>query len=146
MKTLFLAFLATSSSLWSCSQNITPSQLPSLVQNSLQAKFTGAQSIDWEKHGNLYEAEFEMAQVEHTVLLDATGHIISHKQDIASTELPAPVSMALKRDYPAFLMDDLEKVEKDGQMFYQVELENNNEEVHKVYTPNGALSNVTYWE
>ncbi|MBC3538542.1 PepSY-like domain-containing protein [Rufibacter sediminis] len=146
MKTIFLAMLASSGTLWGCSQQLTGTHLPSLVQNALQVKFPAAQNIEWEKEGNLYEAEFTVNLVEHTALVDATGKVMSYKQDITSAQLPETVTVALKRDYQAFQMDELEKVEKDGQVVYQVELENANEEVKKVYAPDGTQANVIFWD
>ncbi|KAA3436616.1 PepSY-like domain-containing protein [Rufibacter hautae] len=146
MKTMFLTMLAVAFALGGCSQNLTATHLPSLVQNALQVKFPNAQNLEWEKEGSLYEAEFTLAQVEHTALVNAAGQVVSHKQDIASADLPEVITLALKRDFQAFLIDDVEKVEKDGQVLYQVELENHNEDLKKVFTANGTLSTATFWD
>ncbi|WP_181304223.1 hypothetical protein [Rufibacter sp. XAAS-G3-1] len=146
MKTTLLIIAMATGTLWSCGQRITAGQLPSLVQNSVQVKFPQAERIDWEKEGQHFEAEFVVAGVEHTVLLDSVGHVLMQKQDITAAQLPPAVSVALKRDFQAYLMDDLEQVEKQGQVYYQIELENNNEDLKRVYASNGTVVNTRFWD
>lgn len=138
--------LAAGSTLFGCSQQLSVDKLPSLVQNSFKTQFPAAAAVEWEKKGEQYEAEFELNQLENTVLLDASGKVLMHKADLQVTELPAQVAQALQKDFPSHQIDDLEKVERDGQTLYQVELENTNGEETKVYTAQGTLSSVSYWE
>ncbi|GAB2531168.1 PepSY-like domain-containing protein [Rufibacter soli] len=146
MKTMYVTLLVAASTLWGCSQKVTASNLPSLVKSSLQTKFPAATAIEWEKEGQAYEAEFLLGQVEYTALLDSTGQILATKQDLTAADLPETVSQALKRDFQAYLVEDVEKVERNGQVFYQVELEKQTEELKKVYDANGTASEVPYWD
>ncbi|WP_076606587.1 hypothetical protein [Rufibacter radiotolerans] len=143
---MFLSLLVVSSTLWGCSQKITVSNLPSLVKNSLQAKFPAATAIEWEKNGANYEAEFQMAQVEYTALYDSTGHLISYKQDILAPEKPEAVALALKKEFPTYQLDDLEKLVQGDSVYYQVELEEHLKEVKRVYAANGASASIPYWD
>ncbi|WP_205499664.1 hypothetical protein [Rufibacter psychrotolerans] len=146
MKKLVLVLVAAAGASWGCSQRLASVQAPSLVQNAVQVKYPGVKTIDWEKQGDLYEAEFEVGMVEHTALLDATGHILMQKQDIGVAELPQPVALALQRDYQAYQKEDLEKVEKAGQVYYQVELENPNGDLQKVFAADGSSASLAYWD
>ena len=47
--------------MFSCSgQRISKDKVPSLVLNTLKAKYPLANDVDWEKQGNLYEAELDI--------------------------------------------------------------------------------------
>ncbi|MFC6998616.1 PepSY-like domain-containing protein [Rufibacter roseus] len=130
-----------------CSQRLAVSNVPSLVQNSLKTQFPAAANIEWDKQGNSFEAEFDLNQTEHTALLDATGKILMYKHDVDTTQLPEPVMSSIKRDFAAYVVDDLEKVEKDGQTFYQVELESSsNQDLTKVFAQDGTQSSISYWD
>ncbi|WP_221175692.1 PepSY-like domain-containing protein [Rufibacter immobilis] len=142
----WLSMLALSGLLMNCTQRINMSNLPSVVQNSLKNHYPAATNPEWEKKGDHFEAEFDIQGQEHTVLIDASGQVLMRKQDVATAELPQPVSGALQRDYQAYLVDDVEKVEKNGQTYYQVELENNNQDLKKVYALDGSVADVPYWD
>jgi uncharacterized membrane protein YkoI len=147
MKTTFLTIaLAGGTLLGGCSQRITAATIPSLVQNAVQVKFPEAKTIEWEKKGTNYEAEFEIAGLEHTVLLDSTGHLLMQKQDINAAQLPEAVTTAFQRDFQGFQVDDLEQVTQQGQVYYQVELEKSLRSVKKVYAAQGAEANISYWD
>jgi len=147
MKTIVMMMLASSYSFLGCSQNLAVGELPSLVQNGLKTQFPTATDVEWEKNGNLFEAEFDINQTDHTALLDGTGKIVMHKQDIEATQLPEPVAKALRTNFSGYQIDDLEQVEKNGQTLYQVELEKNfGLDQKKVFSADGTPSTLEYWD
>ena len=123
MKYFTLIVTVSLFSLWSCSQDIPADKVPSVVLNTVQAKFGNAAKIEWEKKNNLYEAEFKMDSIDYSVYIDPAGKLVMHKQDIKENELPAAVSTIISTEYKAYKIDDAEKVVKDGNTYYQVELE-----------------------
>ena len=142
---LFLTLLGLSSA--ACSQRLTAKDIPALVKNSVKARFPQAREVEWEKKKDLFEAEFIQGQQEHSVLLDATGTIRMIKQDIAATELPAAIAQVLEKNYAAYTLDDMDKIEKEGEVFYQVELEKGIREQHLVFGVNGQENTqLPYWD
>ena len=123
MKSTILVLTASLFFLYSCSQDIPNSKVPSVVLNAVQAKYGSANKIEWEKKNNLYEAEFKMDSVEYAVYIDSTGKLVLHKIDIKENELPAAVSSIIRTEYIGYKIDDAEKIEKDGITYYEVELE-----------------------
>jgi uncharacterized membrane protein YkoI len=123
MKSVFLLVAAISIAAASCGQNIASSKVPSVVQNTVQAKYASAAKLEWEKKEKLYEAEFTINNTDYSVLIDETGKIVSSKTNILVTDLPAGVTAAITKDYAGYTIDEAEKVEKDGVTYYQVELE-----------------------
>lgn len=147
MKNILLSLVAFSTALISCGQNLPASKVPSVVQNAVQSGFSAAADIEWEKKNDLYEAEFKLDSVEHSVLVDASGKIIAHKSDMTLLNVPAQVKTAIGRE-TGYKVDDLEKLEIDGIPYYQVEFEAKGKKDKKVvYAADGSFaSNIKYME
>lgn len=141
MKPILLFVAAVSLSMASCAQDIPASKVPSVVQNTVQAKFATASNIEWEKKNNSYEAEFDMANTEYSVYVSADGKLIVYKLDIPASELPSPVTTAINRDHAGYRIDDADKIEKDGLTYYQVELEaKGKKDKNLVFAADGKLA------
>jgi len=123
MKSTVLVVTASLFFLYSCSQDIPVSKVPSVVLNTLQVKFGIANKIEWEKKGNLYEAEFKKDTIEYAVYIDPAGNLVMYKMDIKENELPTAASLTIRTEYIGYKIDDAEKIEKGGITYYQVELE-----------------------
>lgn len=148
MKTSLILFLALmGASLGACSQQLAAQETPALVQNTLKAHYPAATLVEWEKKKDLFEAEFTVDQQDYSVLIDAAGTITMVKQDLAVTQLPAAIADVIKKEYAAYTLDDLEKIEKGGEVFYQVELEKSLWDKKLVFTASGQpAAGQTYWD
>lgn len=140
MEWISLVVTASLFSLCSCSQDIQADKVPSVVLNTVQTKFGTAGKIGWEKKKNLYEAEFKMDSIEYAVYIDPAGKLVMYKLDIQETELPVTVSTIISTEYIGYKIDDAEKVEKEGIIYYQVELEGKGKkELELVFSADGQL-------
>jgi uncharacterized membrane protein YkoI len=127
-------------------KDVDASEVPAAVQDAFTAEFADATDVEWEMKDNQYEAEFDKNDTDYHVLFDASGQMISQKQEIEETELPAEVATAIQQDYPDFKVDDVEKLTRDGETYYQVELEKFLRDEEKVYSADGQLrDDVSYW-
>ena len=130
-------------------QNIAKEKVPSLVSNTLKSKFPTSNDVDWVKHGNIYEAELDINDsTELSVRIDESGKVLMQKQDIAVSELSAKIIIAIQNQYPGYTVDDVEKIEKDGSIFYQVELKGKGKkELNLVFSTDGKEEeNIAYWD
>jgi hypothetical protein len=60
--------------------------------------------------------------------------------------LPKTIQEAVSRKFSKFRIDDADKLEKDGQTYYQVELDKGLMEKKLVFTPDGVETNFfKYW-
>ena len=146
MRTMLLAI-----ALFVCSniiaQDIPASQVPAAVKNTLKAKFPKNSGLDWEKKGALYEADFDVNMIDHKALLDATGKLIAFKKDIRSSQLPAAVRNTIKTHYKGCRIDDAESVEKNGVVFYQVDLDGKPQDQKLVIRADGKVDPTEpYWD
>ena len=91
--------------------------------NTVQTKFVNANKIEWEKKKALFEAEFKMDSIEYAAYVDSSGKLIMFKMDIREDELPAAVAATVRTQYIDYRIDDVEKIEKDGITYYEIELD-----------------------
>ena len=128
-------------------RDIDISDVPAAVQDAFKAEFANAADVEWEMQDNQYIVEFEMQDdTDYHALFDASGKMISQKQEIEETALPTEVVTAIQKDYPDFEVDDAEKLTKDGETYYQVELEKFLRDKKKVYSADGQLrDDISYW-
>lgn len=124
-------------------QDINKSQVPSVVMNSFQQKFSKASDIDWEMEGDLYKVEFEvgMRKLSHDVLIDKTGKIVHHKEEITKGDLPNSVASSIDKDFPGYRTDDIKKITEGDNTIYIVEVKKMDEEWKLTYDSNGKLVN-----
>lgn len=143
MKTLMIVFLTMGLATASMGQNIPKSEVPSIVLNAFQAKFSNATEVEWELKGDEYKAEFEIGKRNHDVWIDKTGAIKKHKEDFPKKDLPAAITQKLEKEFQTYRIDDADKIELDGKVFYQVELENGTDERKLLLTADGKLESNT---
>jgi biopolymer transport protein ExbD len=150
MKRQVIIFLPLAFLIVSCNgQNISKDKVPSLVLNTLKAKYPLINDVDWEKHTNLYEAELDLNDsTEISVRIDEAGGLIMQKQDVPHSNLTSEIAGVIKSQYTDYTIDDVEKIEKDGVIYYQVELKGKNKkEVNLVLLPDGTQEKkFSYWD
>ncbi|HQV55625.1 MAG: PepSY-like domain-containing protein [Chitinophagaceae bacterium] len=140
MKKTFLYLVSLSFAVASCGQHLKTSQVPSIVQNTLQAKFSSAKEIEWKKNNSLYHGEFDIDKVEYEVQIDATGKLVAFTKEINTVELPAVIASAIARDMRDYSIDEVATLETGGIVYYQVELEKKGAKDKKlVYGGDGKL-------
>lgn len=137
MKTI-ISFMACSIiCLSSCAQDISAHRVPSVVLNAFQQKFPKASDLEWERKGKNYEAEFEMNFRDHKVLLDSTGVVVLHKEEVSVNALPEAVKQAIRRDFPDYTIDDADRITSGAQVLLKVELEKGEEDRTVYFSESG---------
>lgn len=140
--TLLAAVLFTA-----CNRELRESNVPSVVKNTLAASFSYTGPVDWEKQQGNYEAEFGKDSLDYKALISPAGALLRYKQPITPNELPQPVQQTLQAQYRDYGVEDLERVVRGSEAYYQLELEKGLKELQLVVTADGAITNaVRYWD
>jgi hypothetical protein len=141
MKMIFISLAAVATTLAACGQDIPASKVPSVVQNTVTGRFAHINDIDWEKKKNFYEAEFDMEGVEYKAQVAPNGSLLVVIKDIKAASLPQQVTEAIHRNYAEYMIDDVKQVEKNGAVYYQVELEKRKtKDIRIAYSADGAVA------
>jgi hypothetical protein len=127
-------------------QDIPAAEVPAAVVKTFNTRFPATTGLEWERKGELYEAEFHVNRVDHKALLDANGKLLKFKKDIRSTDLPPAVRNTIQTQYKNFKIDDTDKVESAGVIYYQVELDGEPHDQKVVFREDGKVdSQQLYW-
>jgi hypothetical protein len=130
-------------------QNISSNKVPSVVRNTLSTSYPQVQQVDWDREGKFYEAEWNLNDsLERSVLIDDSGKIVMQKEDIPNTGLASAILSAVQTLHPGYAVDDVEKIDRDGKTYFQVELKKTgSKELHLVFTPDGKEEkSFTSWD
>ncbi|AYN69080.1 hypothetical protein D1013_17690 [Euzebyella marina] len=149
IKNFFWGLSLLALSIVSCSDDddINANEVPQAVDATFNQTFPNATDIEWEAKNNKYEVEFDIETIDHKALIASDGSIEQYKYDIVATELPAEVTSKLSTDYPNNRLDDSEVLKIGTQTYYQVELENEPQDIYLVFQEDGEInSEVTYFQ
>lgn len=120
--------------------------IPSVVQNTLKEKYPNASSVDWDKEGAFYEAEFDGNTGEYTVEIDSLGMMNRVKIDIKDSLLPATLRNKLDTT-GKMKLSDVEILLQDGISYYQVKYRVNGNKKTIVLDSTGTIRNdIKYWD
>ncbi len=139
MKLLISSLLMVGLSTAAIAQDVAKNDVPSAVLNTFNTNFSNAVDIEWEMEGDLYKGEFEIGKAEHEVWIDKSGNINRHKSDISKEELPERVREKIKSDYKDYSIDDVEKIEIDGTVYYEIELDGKSRDLDIILSPDGTV-------
>ena len=138
MKKLSIFFLFLSSGCVSA-QDIPQQNVPAVVVNTFQQKFPQQRTVEWELKQGLYEAEFEINNLDHTVYIDSSGKIVRYKKEISVSELPADVNTSIQKNFKGYKIEDIKKIEEGNSITYKVELEKKEDERKVTFATDGKI-------
>ena len=143
MKSWLVLFYFVGLTLITNAQVIPQSQVPSVVLKAFQEKYGSATDVKWETKTDSYKAEFKVDKRGHDVWIDKTGKITKHKQDIPKKDLPAAIQKQIASEFKAYKLDDADKIETDGKIFYQVELDGATDDRKVLFSADGKVQENT---
>lgn len=128
-------------------KDIAESEVPSVVKNAFASEYPEAKEVDWEMKGEDYEVDFEVNNVDFALLIDGSGNIIMSKEEITKEDLPTAVTSGISKNFADLELDEVQKVEKDGKTYYQVEFDDTFRDKEVVFTANGQEDkSFSYWD
>lgn len=108
---------------FSNAQEVPQSQIPSVIVNQFNSKFSKATDAEWEIQGTTYNVEFETGwNIDHEIWYTSEGKILKHKEDISVSELPKAVHNRINTDFKGYSIDDLQRITEGNKVVYKMEL------------------------
>ena len=149
MKTLMMS-LASLLLLQSCgSQEISSKKVPSVVLNTIKEQYPVTNKVEWKKLKTGYEAEIALNDsTEVSLLVNESGKLVMQKADVTVGEIPAAILSSIQSQYADYTIDDVEKLEAEGNIYYQFELEGKGKKDRNlVFTTQGQEEKkLSYWD
>ena len=128
-------------------QEISEKEVPAAVLKAFKTAYPNANDIEYTKEKEdgqtVYEIEFELGERELEALYNGDGKLLEVEEEIGLKEVPAAVLNQLKKEFKFYEIEGVEKVSKDKQIYYELEveiIENNQEkEFERLYSEDGKL-------
>lgn len=99
--------------------------VPQAVRTAFDNQFDNAMLVDWKVKDGKYKAMFTKDMKKHFAEFSSSGELIAKGEKIDKDELPTPVADAVKTSFSDSNIDEVYRVEKDGQTKYMVKLDGN---------------------
>lgn len=115
--------------LLSCSSSKGQTGPPSVVVNAFEQRFPNARDVEWSHDGRSYVVEFETFLKDHEAWFGADGSLTRYRRDASRSELTPEILEALRRDYAAFRIEEVDRIEENGQTTFEVELDGRPEDL-----------------
>lgn len=140
---LFVLMGVMASALTVHAQDAAATSVPPAVVQAFKTKFPAAADVKWDTKKNGYKVEFKIGTRGHDGWYDKTGALKKHKEDFPKSELPQAIRQKLETDFKNYKIDDVDKIEENGEVVYVVKLKGAAEERKISFLPNGNLKEKT---
>lgn len=121
-------------------QDISESDVPSVLVNKFKSAYPQATDVDWEMDGELYKVEFETeGNIDHDIWYNSSGELVRHKEDIAQSELPQAVLSRVNTDFKGYTIEDSQRTTTGSDTVYKLELDSQTDEWEVTIAANGQI-------
>jgi len=97
--------------------------IPATVKSTFQKQYPDIKKVKWEKEQNNYEASFETNEINHSVLIDASGKIVETEVEINLEALPTSVKDYVAKNYAGNKIKEAAKItDANGAVTYEAEV------------------------
>lgn len=121
--------------------------VPSIVASTFQSNFQSTKALEWEMKNENFEAEFELASIEHSAVFNKKGELLKYKKEFSYSQLPKKIQKKLSDNFELHQLDKIEQIHINKKTYYQLEIEQSFTEVKKLFDENGNLiNNIPVWD
>ena len=145
-KILFLAVVASFCSFSGCEDDDSLITLPDGVLNYISANYPSYTIDESEQelacdNTTVYEVELEDGSNEIELTFDTESNFLYSEIEIKDSDLPTTVTSSISTNFPNHSLDDEadEMTMADGSIQYEVEVENNTEELEVILAADGTV-------
>ena len=97
--------------------------IPANVKTRFQNLYPDVKKVKWENGNGHFEAEFEIAESDYSVLFDVSGNLIETEIEIKVADLPATAKAYISSNYPSQKIKEASKItDAKGTVTFEAEL------------------------
>ena len=119
-------------------QKMNSEDVPGTVKAGLQKAYSG-KDVKWDKEGDNFEASFKQKGKETSIVLDASGKTLETEVEINKRELPVSILDVLKKDYQGYEIEEAAKIDSNGVITYETEVEKDEKTFDLIFDGQGKL-------
>lgn len=136
---IILSVLALSLAFITSAQDLKESEVPAGLLEAFKKEHPNVRGVEWERDGAYYKVEFKRDSRDHEIWYDEKGQFFRSKEDITAAELPETVVASIKKSYPQFRTDDIEKWTEGRATTYKVELKSSTGDRNVIFDKSGQV-------
>ena len=119
-------------------KDLKDSDVPQAIRDAFDKQFTNTSMVNWKMKDDKYVVMFTQDTKKQMAEFNTSGELLSKGEKIEKDDLPAPVADAIKTGYSGININEVYRIEKDGQTQYKVKLEGNPKKI-AIYDAQGKL-------
>ena len=124
-------------------QDISQGNVPAVVLNAFQVKFSSATDVKWKLGKGNYQIDFEVNNKDNELIMSDRGIILQHLQDLYVSEIPKVVLETIKSKVIFFDVSGAERIEGASKISYKIKLEINDKNHEFLIDETGNLLKYT---
>jgi len=117
-----------------CTQNV-----PVAAKAKLNALYPKAEKVKWDKEDANFEANFDLNNVEMSILLDAKGNLLETETELKKDDLPDAVKATLAKDFAGYKVEETAKIVRDGKTTFEADVKKGETKLDAIFNPDGTL-------
>lgn len=123
----------------SFAQKMKEADVPKAVVSGFHTNYKDAKAKEWEKEGDMYEAEFDWKKMEMSATFAADGKLMETEHEIKVAELPKAVSDYVTKNYAGYKISEASKIEDatTKKVSYEAEIQKGKEEMDLLFDADG---------
>ena len=95
------------------------------IKSAFEKTFTSASEVKWNKSHGFYFANFKINEQVLEAAFDEEGELVGASRNIALSQLPLNISLALQNDYAGYAINEsVTEMTTEGQTNYYITAEN----------------------
>jgi hypothetical protein len=111
-------------------------EIPAAVKTKFASLYPTVKKAKWGQEGANYEAEFELNEVETSVLFDVSANVLETESEIKASELPKPVTDYCAKTWAGKKIKEASKIiDSKGTVTYEAEVDG----MDHIFDSNGSF-------
>jgi hypothetical protein len=123
-------------------QKISPDIVPQVVVDAFKTKFSIAEKTSWEIDYDKFEADFSVGKTDFSAQFDKDGKWLQTSTYMKPSDVPKNILKEVQKKYgelSAYKIEDAEKIEKEKETTYELEVKKGEDLFLLEYAENGDL-------
>lgn len=114
--------------------------VPANVKAAFIKEYPNIKKFTWEKEGNSYEVEFNLKNVETSIVYDATAHKKETESIVPINNLPLHAKEYISEKYPSYKITEASKIVNDTNIvIYEAEITLDKKLIDLIFDANGTF-------
>jgi hypothetical protein len=104
-------------------QDLKTADIPMAVTDAFDKSYPSVETVDWNKSGNNFEAEYKEDTLSRSVTYSSLGTLVETNTEILNGDLPATVMDYVSENYKDYMVTETYKIEDaNGIVTYEAKI------------------------